>query len=149
MGIPKKPTRQQKEHTKNTPLKKPDGTYAQNTTQTMDQWTQWIKTNFQVPTEKEHPETCHIKEEQWREIQKILCNQSTPSQSQETTQTYIKTPQDLQNSRKMSPIQNAIQNNPQIQKWLTGEYTEQDIRPTIKQLKQQSAWNGRNTRGGI
>ena len=68
MGISEKPANKRENIQKTQPSKKPDGTYTQNTLQTMERWTEWIKENSQTPPETEHPEISHIEEKQWRKI---------------------------------------------------------------------------------
>jgi len=54
MGIPIKTTLQSIEQPTEHPLKNNDGTYTQNTKQTLERWTQWIKEQFQISPEKKY-----------------------------------------------------------------------------------------------
>jgi len=70
MGIPIKTTLQSIEQPTEHPLKNNDGTYTQNTKQTLERWTQWIKEQFQISPEKEIPEIDHIAEKEWGKWEK-------------------------------------------------------------------------------
>ena len=67
MGIPKKLRYNPLSNQRNTPLKNNDGKYTQNTKQTLERWTQWVKEQFQIAPEKETPEIDHITEKEWGE----------------------------------------------------------------------------------
>jgi len=137
MGIPKETPHLRKKHTQqHTPLKKEDGTYTQNTKQIMEQWAEWIKTNFQIKPELETPEIQHITEQQWGQLHAELFTQhKTETEIKEKIQIYP----DLQHIRNSSPLEKTIQEHPQIEKWLTEEYTEKEVQKATTQLKNRKS----------
>jgi len=71
---------------KHTSIKNEDGTYTQNTKQTLGRWTQRIAQKFQIAPEKEKPNIDHITEEEWEIIEQTI--QQTKPKEPHTTRTY-------------------------------------------------------------
>jgi len=123
---------------KHTPLRKDDGTYTQNTEQTMEQWAKWIKKQFQISPEQETPEIDHITEEDWGKIEQITKPQAPPeihTPGQTKNINFPDISKDLQHIRKQARLTQAIKKHPQIKEWLIEDYTEDEINKTIQQLK--------------
>jgi len=112
----------------------------------MEQWTQWIKQQFQIPPEEETPDISHISEEQWGGNTKksyknnkktTQINQNTPPE--EASQGTIRIDPDLEEIRANSQLRTTIHQHPKIRKWVTSEYTEKELTKAISKLKNKKA----------
>ena len=92
---------------------------------------------FQITPEKEKPDIDHITEE-WGNIERTT--QQTTSQEPRTagTQGGENKPTispDLQHIRDKAPLTQAMAAHPKINKWITEDYTEEEVETTIQKLK--------------
>ena len=100
-----------------------------------------ITTQFQISPEKEKPDIDHIAEAAWGRVEQITQQAETPKETQ-TTRTHEKANMinvnispDLQQIRNKALLTQTMAKHPRINKWLTEDYAEKEVRTTIQQLK--------------
>ena len=113
---------------KQCPILNVNGTKTNNQQETMSRWAEYIKQNFYVGEKGKEPEIQYIPEKTW----KVNTTKITNNWEQQIQP-------GLKIIRQNSKLTKIMETHKHIQYWLASDYTEKEVKTTIKKLKNRKA----------